>query len=146
MAMYLYDRFVNMNEDEKMVRNTITFLTKEIIKNKSKTAIIPFGKDGLYYYGIVLKCAESGQVFGKVSLLSMTENNDNNYFAWKFPSVNGQKIETEKMIFDGVEYYQVNIQSLLDKAKEFTNLYMKHINSDWEYEENSDNTLDLHIG
>ena len=146
MSMCLYERFLDATKDEKVIINTIPHLTKEILKESNKTAIIPFGKDRLYYYGIVLKSASYGQtVFGKCAILSTKCNDDNDYYSWKYPIENDTMTETEVCIYENGDFRKDDIQKLVNSAVYYTKTYIRHINDEGVYDKYSNNMIDLHF-
>lgn len=145
--MYLYDRFVDATKDKKVIENTVRFLTKEILKDTNKTAIIPFGKDGYFYYGIVLKCSISTvSVYGKCAIFSINSKDDNDYFSWKSPISESGIDDTEKCIYENSEFLKENISYLAEEAKRYSETYIRKLNEEGEYQgKYADNTLDLHL-
>lgn len=146
MSICLYDRFLDATKDGKIIMNTIPHLTKQILKETNKTAIMPFGKDRLYYYGIILKCSVSGQmVFGKVAMLSVKCNDDNDYFSWKYPVEDNDLKDTEVCIYENNNFNQGNIKKLVDFAEYYTKTYIRHINEEGVYDKYCNNMIDLHL-
>ena len=147
MSMYLYERFIDATKDEKLIENTIRFLTKEILKENNKTAIIPFGKDRYFYYGIVLKCSISSvSVYGKCAILPVNSQDDNDYFSWKCPVNENGIDEVERCVYENSAFSNDNIHILAQEAKRFSETYIRKLSEEREFlGKYANNTLDLHL-